>query len=385
MIHLVTWLPLPYQLTLCRALNEAYGGGFVVWFAERHHPEFPYRDSTPDTFSSHYLAEEGYGKLFKALRSDPDAVVILCGWSSPMANKLLLMTAWLRTPVLIWADHPHPRKRGWLVERARKLYLRFLGRVISGFLACGKPTLEHLASLGIDPSKIAVFPCWAELPQSWSLPQGCAAGVVAAERPLRLIAVGRQSSVKQFNVAIEAVALANASAGYQIAELVMAGDGAEREHLEALAQSLGCQSSITFLGWLENEDVYSEIEAADALVIPSKFEAFSVVVLEAMGSGRPVLASCGVVAALDRDEGTGAVLLHPVGDVESLARQVKELAIDRERLRKASIAARATAEKWPPERAGRILNEFLARNHRGRKLAQANYQAHLAERVRSKR
>src|SRR5438270_9441872 len=158
MIHLVSWLPLPYQLTLCRTLHEEYEGHFVAWFAERSHKDFPYRSSSKEQFSSHYLSEEGYWKLFKSLRSDKEAVVILGGWSSPMSNKTLLMTALLRTPLFIWADHPHPRKRNWIVERARTFYLQFLGRIVSGFLACGKPTSEHLASLGINRSKISVFP-----------------------------------------------------------------------------------------------------------------------------------------------------------------------------------------------------------------------------------
>src|ERR1700730_12136860 len=111
MIHLVTWLPLPYQLVLCRALHKHYNGDFVAWFAERDNEEFPYRQSTTEDFSNHYLSEEGYRKLFRALWLDPEAVVILCGWSSPMSNKTLLMATLLRIPVFLWADHPHPRKR----------------------------------------------------------------------------------------------------------------------------------------------------------------------------------------------------------------------------------------------------------------------------------
>ena len=372
MIHLVTWLPLPYQLILCRTLNEHYGGDFVAWFAERNHEDFPYRSGPGDDFSSHYLSEEGYWKLSQALRSDPQPVVILCGWSSPMSNKTLLMTALLRIPVFLWADHPHPRKRSWAVECVRKLYLQFLGRTLSGFLACGRPTLEHLASLGIERSKIAIFPCWTDLPRSWSIPRGCVDGVEPFSNPLRLIAIGRQAPVKQFNVAIEAVGLVNKRSGYKMAELVMAGDGSERERLEMLARSLGCESSITFLGWLEIGEVYRELEAADALILTSKFDAFGVVVLEAMAAGRPVLASTGVVAALDRDEGTGAVFTHPVGDVERLADQIALLAVDRERLRRAAFAARATAEKWPPERAVTILNDVLARSKTGERLSQPN-------------
>jgi len=118
------------------------------------------------------------------------------------------------------------------------------------------------------------------------------------------------------------------------------------------------------------EKVFQELEEADALILPSRFDAFGVAVVEAMAVGRPVLASTGVVAALDRDEGTGSVLLHLSGDVECLAEQITLLANDRERLKQASAAARATAEKWPAERAVTIVREILGRTKKGRRFLQ---------------
>ncbi len=367
MIHLVTWLPLPYQLTLCQTLSDAYGPAFVAWFAEGAHEEFPYSSGPQNSFSHHYLSDVGYGKFFRELKADPEAIVILCGWSSPMTNKTLLMTNLLRIPVFIWADHPHPRKRSWVAERSRRLYLQFLARMASGFLACGTPTVEHLVSLGIERKKVTNFPYWVELPQEWSVPKRCL-DEDAAPRPLRLLAIGRHVPVKQFEVAIEAVALANKRAGRELVELVMVGDGPERPRLEALARSLSCQASVTFPGWLETDEVYEKLREADALVITSRFEPYGVVVLEAMAAGRAVLAAAGVVAARDRDEGTGAISLHPIGDAECLAEQITLLASDCERLRKASLSSRATAEKWPRERAITIIDEVLKKTKRGRML-----------------
>lgn len=372
MIHLVTWLPLPYHQTLCQTLSDSYDRAFVAWFAERSHEEFPYRSTPKDTFTQHYLSEVGYAKLFKELKADAEAVVILGGWSSPMTNKTLVMTTLLRIPVFIWADHPHPRKRPWVSAYSRELYLRFLARMVSGFLACGNPTVEHLASLGIGRGKITEFPYWVELPREWFVPKRCL-DEDAARRPLRLLAIGRQVPVKQFEVAIEAVALTNKKAGRELAELVMVGDGPERASLEALADSLSCKGAVSFPGWLELDEVKREVKRADALVITSKFEGYGVAVLEAMAAGRPVLASEGVVAALDRDEGTGAVLLHPIGDVECLAEQIAFLASDRQRLRQASVASRATAEKWPRERAITLIGEVLNKTNRGRMLLSHKY------------
>jgi glycosyltransferase involved in cell wall biosynthesis len=368
-IHLVTRLPLPYHQTLCHTLSDSYDGAFVAWFAEKADEEFPYRRVPQDTFTQYFLSEVGYWKFLKELKADPEAVVILGGWSSPMTNKTLFMTALLRIPVFVWADHPHPRKRSWVAARARKFYLRFLARMVSGFLACGTPTVEHLVSLGIERKKITNFPYWVAVPQEWSVPKRCL-DEDAATRPLRLLAIGRHVRVKQFEVAIEALALANKNAGRELAELVVVGDGPERATLEVLAQSLGCETTVSFPGWLETDEVYEQLRDADALVLTSKFDAYGVVVLEAMAAGRPVLASEGVVAALDRDEGTGAILVHPTGDVECLTEQIVLIASDYGRLRKASLASRATAEKWPPARAAAIVKEILNQTRRGKLLLQ---------------
>lgn len=367
MIHLITWLPLPYQRTLCQTLNDYYEGAFRAWFAAREHEDFPFRPVQQAEFTEYYLSEVGYQKLFRELRADREAVVILGGWSSPMANKTLLITTLLGIPVFIWADHPHPRQRTRIADQLRRSYLRLLSRVVSGFLACGDPTVRHLVSLGIARKKIMGFSYWVKIPREWSVPKRCS-DQIAHARPLRLVAVGRHILVKQFGVAIHAVALANKNAGHDLAELVLIGDGPERRSLEVVAHSYNGEASISFTGWLEADEVLNEIRKADALVLTSSFDAFGVVVLEAMAAGRPVLASAGVVAANDRDEKTGAILSHPIGDFECLAEQITSLANDTERLRVASTSARATAEKWPPERAVLIMEEILCARKRGRLL-----------------
>jgi glycosyltransferase involved in cell wall biosynthesis len=365
MIHLVTWLPLPYQRTLCRTLSDVYGPAFVAWFAETAHEEFPYSSGPQNSFPHHYLSDVGYGQFFRELKKDSEAIIILCGWSSPMTNKTLLMATLLRIPVLIWADHPHPRKRSWVAQRSRIFYLRLLGRIVSGFLACGNQTVEHLVSLGIDRKKITTFPYWVELPEEWALPIRCL-DENEARRPLRLLAIGRHVPVKQFGIAIEAVALANKKAGRELAVLAMVGDGPERAALEMLARTLDSWVTVSFRGWLESDEIYQALREADALVLTSRFDAYGAVVLETMAAGRPVLASTGVVAALDRDEGTGGILLHPIGDIDTLAEQIALLACDHERLSKASLSSRATAEKWPPARAVTIIDGMLGKTKRGR-------------------
>ncbi len=354
MIHLVIREPIEYQRTLCQALSDSFKGAFVAWFAER--PD-ALEWKPAENFTRRFLPEVGYLMLLSELRADPQAVLILGGWSSAMAYKTLLISTLLRVPVCVWADHPHPRKRSWPAAALRKAYLRMLAHRVLAFLACGQPTAEHLASWGITANKIINFPYWVAVSEEWSLPERCDEN--CGEHPLKLVSVGRHVSVKAFEVAIEAVALTNKQAGRTIATLDLIGDGTERKHLEELAKSFGLQDVVTFSGWLDNLEVGRRISDADALVVPSQFEAYGVVVLEALANGRPVLASDRVIAAIDRDDGSGAIVLHPVRDVALLAQQIKLLASDKNILRMSCEAARAIAEKWRPERAASILKPLF--------------------------
>jgi len=378
MIHLVIREPIAYQRTLCRALDQHYRGDFLAWFAIGGESDFDARDQ----FQRRFLRETGFAKLFGALRADGKPVVILGGWSSQLAYKTLLITSALRVPTLIWADHPHPRERSLIFKKLRLIYLRFFSRRAVAFLACGAPTVEHLATLGIPRAKIFNLPYWVEVPTDWSAPTGVSEENPAS-KPLRLLAIGRLVSMKGFDVAIRAVELANQSADRRVAELSIIGDGPELESLKQLVDSPGVGSSVTFKGRLDNSVVCEHLREADAVIVPSTFEPYGVVVLEALAHGRPVLASDQVIAALDRADESGAIRLHRVSDVNQLAAQIKMLTDDRTDLHEASDAARKIGELWKPERAAQmlqgILNERLGReitsvDHDPEELYQPNVQ-----------
>jgi len=76
-------------------------------------------------------------------------------------------------------------------------------------------------------------------------------------------------------------------------QLVLVGDGEERERFELLAQGMGVSTNVRFVGRISNEELPSHYNMADLFVLPSihQGEAFGMVLLEAMASGVPVLAT----------------------------------------------------------------------------------------------
>lgn len=78
------------------------------------------------------------------------------------------------------------------------------------------------------------------------------------------------------------------------AVLRIAGDGPLRSTLAAQARALGIQAQVSFLGWVNKEAMLGELSVADCFVLPSRYETFGVVLIEALASGVPVVATrCG--------------------------------------------------------------------------------------------
>jgi glycosyltransferase involved in cell wall biosynthesis len=143
-----------------------------------------------------------------------------------------------------------------------------------------------------------------------------------------LVAVGRLEHVKGFDVLVRALALA---AAHPPIRLVLVGDGSERDRLRQLVSSLGLDDVVAMVGYRENPLPY--IAAADALVVPSRTEAWPNVVCESLAVGTPVLATrcSGGLVELLGDGRFGELV--PADDVDALANGLTSLLADDERLR----------------------------------------------------
>ena len=77
-------------------------------------------------------------------------------------------------------------------------------------------------------------------------------------------------------------------------ELWIGGDGEERTNLEAQVNDLGIKNQVKFLGKLTREQVRQSMQSCDVFVLPSLYETFGVVLIEALACGKPVIATkCG--------------------------------------------------------------------------------------------
>jgi UDP-glucose:(heptosyl)LPS alpha-1,3-glucosyltransferase len=126
------------------------------------------------------------------------------------------------------------------------------------------------------------------------------------------------------------------------AMLVVVGDNSRRSlpELEPLAARLEDQGRLRFVG--QREDVWRFDAAADALLFPSLYESFGLVLLEALAAGLPVVTARTVALADDliRDGENGFIVDHP-WDVEGMALRIERLMRDPELGRRLGERARA--------------------------------------------
>jgi glycogen(starch) synthase len=108
--------------------------------------------------------------------------------------------------------------------------------------------------------------------------------------PPRLLCIGRLTREKGFDLAIQALAeIRQRIPGIQ---MVIAGDGRERNNLKSLAESLGLKEAVEFSGWVQPDRIPELINSASLVIIPSRWpEPFGLVALQSAQMGRPVVAA----------------------------------------------------------------------------------------------
>jgi glycosyltransferase involved in cell wall biosynthesis len=130
--------------------------------------------------------------------------------------------------------------------------------------------------------------------------------------------------------------------------LVIAGDGPLRQALEDEARSLGLAERVRFLGFVNQSKLPAVYRSSDLLILPSQYEAFGMVVNEAMLCGCPVVVSDRVGARFDLVQEGKTGFVYPAGDLESLVRILRTILSNRSNLREMGNSARERMKDWSP-------------------------------------
>lgn len=170
-----------------------------------------------------------------------------------------------------------------------------------------------------------------------------------------VLAAGRLVAGKGFEHVLEA--LARLADRRDDLRAVVAGEGALRRRLEALAAELGLADRVALPGRLEHEDLLAMMARADVFALPSAPEGFGLVHLEAMTQGTPVIGCLDQGPADFIEDGVSGHLV-PYGDVAALTRALGATLDDPERARAVGEAGRKVAETFTWERNARRMLEL---------------------------
>jgi glycogen(starch) synthase len=221
-----------------------------------------------------------------------------------------------------WVDkHPQSYIHGverWMANRAERV------------ITCSAYMREHVADIyGLEEQRINVIPNGIDPTELVPVDDLEALRSRFARPEERLVLlVGRLVYEKGFQLALEALPGLIERLGN--VRFIVAGSGTAEADLRAQATELGLDPYGTFLGWIGDDVLHSLYRIADLTVVPSLYEPFGLVALEAMASGCPCIVADtgGLREIIPPDERVG--LRFNGGDPEHLAVMVERLLTDEE-------------------------------------------------------
>ncbi|MDE3069876.1 MAG: glycosyltransferase [Acidobacteriota bacterium] len=327
------WPDMPVLGSFCREQARAISAGHdVVVLASRAVRSPPFR-----AFALSDSVEDGLRTvrvLYRRPRFRPAAMAFQLagmlsalrrlrreGWRAEIVHAhvysaglpALVLGARSRAPVVL-SEHYTGFQRGLITG-----YDRLTARLAFGGAALVAPVSEDLASAirALAPrAPITVVPNVVDTGVFHPRAGASASQAAASQTPVRLLTVAALAEKKGHAFLLDA--LARLRVGRPVT-LDLAGDGELRDTLEARVRDLGLTESVRFHGVRPREEIAELMREADLFVLPSLFENLPCVLIEAMASGLPCVATAvGGVPELIAGPPHAGVLCPP-GDAAALA------------------------------------------------------------------
>jgi glycosyltransferase involved in cell wall biosynthesis len=190
---------------------------------------------------------------------------------------------------------------------------------------------EHMRSLVSSKGNIMVIPCGTNVDCFGSVDKEASRVKLGIDTETKLVMyAGRFDERKGIETLVRAVASERVKRHENLKLMIIGGstpgekDGIERERIGNLVQELGIEDITEFTGRVGHEDLASYYAAADICVVPSHYEPFGLVAIEAMASRTPVIASdVGGLKFSVADSETG--LLAPPQDEVAFAEAIDSI------------------------------------------------------------
>jgi glycosyltransferase involved in cell wall biosynthesis len=213
---------------------------------------------------------------------------------------------------------------------------------------------EEVISLGLDRGKVRVIYNGLDMT---SIRQRANEPVnhpwIHEEIPI-IVSVGRLSQQKNYPLLLDAINLVRQKMRVR---LWLIGDGDERLKLKSMAQNLGLEEDIFFWGFQENP--FKFVARSSVFALPSLYEGFPNVLIQAMAVGVPVIST-------DCPTGPSEIISHghtglliPLNDTQAMADVILNVILDQRFSRSLAINASSVVERFDFSKTLRMFQEAI--------------------------
>ena len=257
--------------------------------------------------------------------------VLLIGWHKKFLLQALYAAKRLKLPIMVRGDSHLETPRSLVKRLAKQITYPVFLRQFDAALVVGQRNRDYWRHYRYPEKRLFASPhCidndWFAQRATKAARQKLRAQLgIAAQVPVALFA-GKLVDFKHPQHLIEAAALVRAKGS--ALEIVIAGDGPLRSHLDALAAQLDVP--LHQLGFCNQSAMPAAYAAADLLVLPSNGrETWGLVANEALACGRSVIVSNAVGCAPDLEQLIGKQTSFPFGDISALADRIENATVGR--------------------------------------------------------
>lgn len=231
-------------------------------------------------------------------------------WLSGLCGEQL-RRSWNVPHVTMFHTLGEIKNRASLSEHETDLRIRSEAEIIRGVdrVVCATEQERNLIRqlYAADPAKVMVIPLGVDLERFRPLDKEAARAALGLQDERIVLFVGRLEPLKGVDILINAAALLESDVDCSV--LIVGGDSGSRAQvarLRDLARERGIEQRVAFVGAVDHDQLPLYYSAADVCVVPSHYESFGLVAVEAMASGLPVVASrVGGLTGTVRDGETG--------------------------------------------------------------------------------
>ncbi len=308
--------------------------------------------------------------MLKALLKEKPGIIHTHSYGYFQTN-LAATIKWIKKIPMIITPHFHPSWSMWggvQRKKLRRVYDNIFAKPVLNaadvIIGVSKHEMEQMNETGFQNDNIRIIPNGIDFFSFEPIPEGKLFRERYNISGKMILYTGRLASNKGLNFLIEAAP--HIISEHSDSKFVLIGeDEGQRKLLEKKAEKFGIRDKVIFTGHITDEKLFrSAYSACDVFVLPSEYEAFGIVLLEAMACEKPCVATrVGGVPEVIKEGETGVIVEY--GNSNALASAVIRLLQDENTRKKMGKAGRVRVKgnfTWPKivDKLERVYKEVVS-------------------------